>query len=111
MLSRERKYIEVWERKQGRGKWQYIVLTTVSWGLIIPFVIKLFALALSGDIWNEQAWKKTFLDAGYLIFTAYFLLAVFAYALIMWQLALQKYRQLKEKQKEEERYQHRYYRH
>lgn len=111
MLSREQKYIETWERKQGRGKWQYIILTTVSWGLLLPFIIKLFILAFAGNIWKQQAWQETFLDAGYLVFTAYFLLAVFVYALIMWQLALQKYRQLKEKQKEEERYQHRYYRH
>lgn len=111
MLSRELKYIEVWERKQGHGKWQYIILTTMSWGLVIPFIIKLFILALAGNIWNNQAWQETFLGSGYLVFTAYFLLAVFAYALIMWQLAIQKYRQLKEKQKEEERYRHRYYGH
>jgi len=111
MLSREQKYIEAWERKQGRGKWQYITLTTVSWGLIIPFIIKLFMLALDGNIWRWQAWQATFMNTDYLLFTIYFLLTFFAYALVMWQLARQKYRQLKQKQEKKEEHSRRYYRH
>lgn len=111
MLLREQKYIEGWERKQSRGKWQYIILTSIFWGLLIPFVVKLFALALAGNIWSWPAWRSVFVTKDYLLFCAYFLLALFAYALIMWQLALQKYKQLKRKQHDEEKQLRQYQRH
>ncbi|GEM_PF-918103 len=101
MLPREEKYIRDWELKQSRGKWQYIILTAIVWGILIPFIVKLFVLAAQGNIWSGTAWKATFYTRSYLLFMAYFFLALFAYGLMMWQLAAQKYKQLKEKQREE----------
>jgi hypothetical protein len=102
MLPREEKYIRDWEIKQSRGKWQYIILTAIVWGTLIPFIVKLFVLAAQGLIWTGAAWRATFFTRDYLQFSGYFYIALFSYALMMWQLAAQKYKQLKQKQLEEE---------
>ena len=97
MLAREEKYIHDWETKRSKGKWNYIFLTTLLWGTLLSVLVIAFKLAINGLLSFDRLLNKVF-DITFLPTWIKFVAGAFVFALLMWYLALKKYRELKRKQ-------------
>lgn len=97
MLPREEKYIHDWETKRSKSKWSYVFLTALVWGTIFPVLILSFRLALKGDL-SLAALQDGIFTPAFLSIWVKFVGGFFLFALLMWRLALKKYRELKRKQ-------------
>jgi hypothetical protein len=97
MLPREKKYIYDWETKRGKGKWRYILLTTLLWGTLIPLIVLAFRLASKGQLSFDLLQDRVFTEAFFLSWIKY-IAGAFVFAWLMWFLSFKKYQELKRKQ-------------
>ena len=97
MLPREEKYIYDWETKRGKGKWSYILITTLLWGTLLPIIVLAFRLAIKGTLSPGFILDKVFHET-FLITWIKYMAGTLVYAYLMWTLSLKKYRELKRKQ-------------
>ncbi len=97
MLLREEKYIQEWEAKRSKGKWNYVLLTALVWGSLIPAVIAAFRLAFKGQL-SFSNFFDTIFDIDFFPTWIKFVVGFFFFALLMWYLAKRKYLALKRKQ-------------
>lgn len=98
MISREEKYIYEWETRRSKGKWSYIILTTLIWGTFTPFMYTAFKLAFRGLLHPQRLWYALW-SSDFVYTWFYFMAGFFLYALLMWHLARRKYYQYRQRQK------------
>jgi hypothetical protein len=100
MLAREHNYILKWETHEAKGKWTYMVLTSLVWGILLSLLFFLFKLAAHGDL-NLTGLRATLREGHYLLVWLLSTLLVLFKSLLFWRLARNKYRSLKRKQEQE----------
>ncbi len=105
MLPREEKYIYDWETKRGKGKWSYILMTTLLWGTLLPIIVLAFKLAIKGFLSADFMLDKVFHET-FLITWIKYMAGTFVFSCLMWFLSLKKYRELKRKQMTELKVRH-----
>jgi hypothetical protein len=97
MRPREEKYIYDWETKRGKGKWSYIIMTTLLWGTLLPVVVLAFKLAIKGFLTLDLILDKVFHET-FLVTWIKYIACAFVFACLMWFLSRKKYKELKRKQ-------------
>jgi len=97
MLPREKDYILRWETKQGKGKWAYMILTSLVWGTLLPVLFYAFKLAWHGELTFSNI-QNIFWNSRYAMIWGFCALAVFTKSFVFWHLAKHKYSSLKRKQ-------------
>lgn len=100
MLLRERNYIIKWENHQRKGKWAYMILTSLVWGTLLPLLFYLFKLAWNRDL-NFNGLRAGFRNSHYILVWFFSIGLVFIKSFLFWHLARNKYLSLKRKQEQE----------
>ncbi|MFT4061609.1 MAG: hypothetical protein QM642_04545 [Edaphocola sp.] len=96
MLAHEEKYIHDWESKRSKGKWTYVSLTSLVWGIVLPLLVLSFKLATGGQLTAMGVWSHV-CSYPFFLLCVKFVMGVFLFALFMWHLAQKKYSDLKRK--------------
>lgn len=100
MLPREHNYILKWETHEAKGKWTYMVLTSLVWGTLLSLLFFLFKLAAHGDL-NLTGLRATLREGHYLLVWLLCIVLVVFKSLLFWHMARNKYLSLKRKQEQE----------
>lgn len=97
MEAKEAAYIKNWEQKHGKGKWSYLLLSSVVWGGLLMVAYYTFRLAFNGLL----TWFHLMLIFRQVDFWSGWLLLgflIFCIEGLLWQLAYRKYLSFKRKQ-------------
>jgi hypothetical protein len=94
--NRDELYIYHWERKYAKGKWTYIILSTLVWGSFWALGIQAFILASDG-LFRFDFILDAIFDIEFLFFWLMLMCIVFFVAWSFYTLSKKKYLSLKKK--------------
>lgn len=100
MRDHEKQYIKNWEQKLSKGKWTYLILTSLVWGTLIPFTYYIF-MEIKVQNLSAEHFETIFSDLNYIVFWIKWIILSFLIAAIFWKLSKRKYQSLKFKQQKE----------